>query len=438
MTALTSPLPDASGYTVLPGGRVLHPDGYTVAASTVALAQSGIPANTIRGRVSRMGAFVTWCQETGRLHSDAGALADYTAHLVALRHPVETITTYVSTIVGQLAAARPAVLVPPSELALIRGIVAAHAHATAQDDDGQGDALQAAECSRADLLKMLATLDRTTVAGMRDALALILAWHMAGRASEPGTLRVRDVAAVTVEYPDPDGGDPITCDGLTLTLRLSKTNAYGLGADTIQLLESGDAACPVAAWQAWAKALDAHGITSGPLLRRVRNNKITKAGRPPADPARAGGFGDRAVRNLIVRCARIARLVRPLEPAEIELLSTRIEREHLATVTDPAERDAHRAGLRIRRRALRRTLPRWSGHSMRRGRVRHLQHTGTPVHVIERQCRYARGSRALSRYLDPLIAWADHPDRPGRPTRLSGPRIVRHHPGRGPGASAGG
>ncbi|WP_329468686.1 hypothetical protein [Streptomyces sp. NBC_01431] len=423
MTAVATGLPDASGYTLLPGGRVLHPDGYTVAAATAALGASGVPANTTRGRFSRMGAFVTWCRENGRLHSDAGALADYAAHLAALHHPAETITTYVSTIIGQLAAARPAVLVLPSELVLIRGIVAARAHAEAQDDDGQGDALQAAECSRADLLAMLATLDRTTVAGVRDALALILAWHMAGRASEPGTLRLRDVAEVTVEYPDPDGGAPLTVAGLTLTLRLSKTNPYGLTADRIQLLESGDAACPVAAWRAWAAVLDANRITSGPLLRRVRHNRITTAGRPPKDPARAGGFGDRAVRNLIARCARIARLVRALEPAEVELLSTRVEREHLATVEDPAARDAHRAELRLRRRALRRTLPRWSGHSMRRGRVRHLQHTGAPVHIIERQCRYARGSRALARYLDPLIAWADHPDRPGR-TAPSGPRIV--------------
>ncbi|MFE4824886.1 hypothetical protein ACFRFU_52910 [Streptomyces sp. NPDC056704] len=64
----------------------------------------------------------------------------------------------------------------------------------AADPDGADDALQASECSREDLAAMLATLDRSTVAGQRDALALTLAWYMTGRASEPSSLNIRDVA----------------------------------------------------------------------------------------------------------------------------------------------------------------------------------------------------------------------------------------------------
>ncbi|MGW2793601.1 hypothetical protein ACWC9H_27230 [Streptomyces sp. NPDC001251] len=428
LTPLATGVPDASGYTLLPDGRVLHPDGYPVDAATVRLANSATPDNTTRGRVSRMAAFVQWCGERGRLHTDAGAVADYAAHLVALRHPAETIATYLSTIVGQLAASQPPVLVPASALTMARDIISARAHQEAQDDDGQGDVLQASECSREELLAMLDTLDTTTVAGLRDALALVLAWHMAARASEPGTLRIRDAEEIAVQFPGENGAEPVAVAGLLLTLRLSKQNAHGLTTETIQLLESGDAACPVALYRAWAAVLAEQGITSGPLLRRVRNGKCTSAGRPPADPARAGGFGDRALRNLIARCAHVARLVEPLTAEQVELMSTKAERERLADLESAAERDALRTQLRLERRKLRRSRPRYSGHSMRRGRVQDYQQRGTPAHVIERLCRYARGSRALARYLDPLIAWAEHPDRPGRPTYPTGPRVIRSRP----------
>ncbi|WP_329583119.1 hypothetical protein [Streptomyces sp. NBC_01361] len=77
-------------------------------------------------------------------------------------------------------------------------------------------------------------------------------------------------------------------------------------------------------------------------------------------------------------------------------------------------REAYRADIRRRRRELRARRPRWAGHSMRRGCVRHLQRQGTARHIIEQQCRYRPGSRALARYLDPGVPWADNPTRPRR------------------------
>ncbi|MFJ2885485.1 hypothetical protein ACIO53_05555 [Streptomyces sp. NPDC087305] len=46
---------------------------------------------------------------------------------------------------------------------------------------------------------------------------------------------------------------------------------------------------------------------------------------------------------------------------------------------------------------------------MRRGHVRHLQRIGTPRHIIEAQRRYAPGSKALARYLDERVPWAENP-----------------------------
>ncbi|GAA2621857.1 hypothetical protein Stube_13400 [Streptomyces tubercidicus] len=45
----------------------------------------------------------------------------------------------------------------------------------------------------------------------------------------------------------------------------------------------------------------------------------------------------------------------------------------------------------------------------RRGHVRHLQRLGVPRHIIEQQCRYVPGSKALARYLDDALPWQDNP-----------------------------
>ncbi|WP_328406455.1 hypothetical protein OHS70_38525 (plasmid) [Streptomyces sp. NBC_00390] len=54
-------------------------------------------------------------------------------------------------------------------------------------------------------------------------------------------------------------------------------------------------------------------------------------------------------------------------------------------------------------------MRRYSGHSMRRGQVRHLQRLGVPRHIIETHCRYVPGSKALARYLDDALPWQDNP-----------------------------
>ncbi|MET9676437.1 hypothetical protein ABZY68_25580 [Streptomyces sp. NPDC006482] len=400
-------------YTPLPGGRVLTPDGYAVDADTLRRAFASTPANTRRSRESRTAAYVGWCRERGRLHTDPGTLADYAAALAGRRHPAETIAVYTSTIAERLAAV--GTTVPESERALIRAIVSQRAQEEARDDGGQGDALQATECTREDLAAMLATLDRTTVEGIRDAFVLSLDWYMAGRASEPASLNLRDVAEKTVRLVDPETGELVELAALVITLRLSKTNSYGKTVETIRIVAQDDGTCPVAAYRAWAAVLAEAGVTSGPLLRRVKNGALTTAGRPPKDPTRAGGIGDRTIRNLIAAAALAAGLTRPLDSAERAVMSTAAERGELdALVLTDAGREALKVRRRLARRALRRSRPRYSGHSMRRGKVRDDQRSGAPRHVIERQNRYVPGSKALARYLDDIVAWDENPTLPAR------------------------
>ncbi|MFE3557346.1 hypothetical protein ACFXKW_21125 [Streptomyces sp. NPDC059193] len=419
-------LSGGGGYIPLPGGRILTPDGYSVDMDTLRRAAASTPGNTRRARDSRTAAYVAWCRERGRLHTDPGTLADYAAALAGLLHPAETIAVYTSTVTERLAAV--GTIVPESERALIRAVISQRAQEEARDDGGQGDALQATECTRENLAAMLAVLDRSTVEGIRDALILSLDWYMAGRASEPAGLNLRDIAETSVQLVDPDTGETIELAALVITLRLSKTNSYGKTVDTIRIAAQDDVTCPVAAWRAWAAVLARAGVTSGPMLRRVKNGKLTTAGRPPEDPSRVGGIGDRTIRNVIARAAAAARLVRHLEPEERAVLSTAAERAELgALVLTDAGREAVRVRRRLARRALRRGLKRYSGHSMRRGKVRHDQQRGTPRHIIERQNRYVPGSKALARYLDDLVAWEQNPTLPDRLTARR-PGTVRSRP----------
>lgn len=74
---------------------------------------------------------------------------------------------------------------------------------------------------------MLATLDRSTVVGWRDACALTLDWYMAGRSCEPGALNIRDVVEETAAVVDEHTGELLQLPALVITVRRSKTNPHG-------------------------------------------------------------------------------------------------------------------------------------------------------------------------------------------------------------------
>lgn len=400
----------AAASSPIPAGRVRTPSGRTLAAATARRIRESRPPNTRRAHESRTNLFAAWCRDHGRIATDPGTVPDWAGYLADRGHPADTIAAYVAPVAASLAlSGHP---LDAEDRAYVTAVINHRSTEAATDTDRSGDALQAAECSREDLAAMLATLDRATVAGQRDAVALSLDWYMAGRASEPAALDVADVVPVMVQLLDESTGEVTDREGLEVTVRRSKTNAYGRTRETVRLLAQDHPTCPVTAYRAWARVLDQHGIVIGPLLRRVKNGKLTTAGRPPADPRRAGGIGDRTIRNLIGDRARAAGLIRELTPEERRLLSLRAEAAELAAAGTEAEREVIRTDRRLRRRRLRRSLPRWSGHSMRRGRIRQMQRRGTPRHVMERQARYAPGSKALARYLDDMVAWSEHPDVP--------------------------
>lgn len=413
-SSVTVPAPtEPETFTVPVEGRVRTPSGRTLSAAAARRIALATPANTRRSRRSRTGAYDAWCRAHGRIGTDPGTVPDWAAHLAELGHPAETIAAYTTPVLQVLeVSGHP---LDAEDRSYLRAIINHRSAEEATDPDGAGDALQAAECTREDLAAMVATLDVATVCGRRNALTLTLDWYMAGRASEPAALNLRDVREVVAELVDPDSGEPLHLPALEVTVRRSKTNPYGRTTDVVRIVAQGDVTCPVAAYRAWLADLTAAGVDTGPLLRRVdRRDRLTTAGRPPADPRRAGGIGDRTVRNLIRDAAAAAGLTRELTEQERALLSTAVELAHLGAVEDAAEAERIRAEWRRRRRALRRSLRRYAGHSMRRGQVRHMQRQGIPRHIIEMHARYVPGSRALARYLEDLVAWKDNPTVPRR------------------------
>jgi site-specific recombinase XerD len=101
-----------------------------------------------------------------------------------------------------------------------------------------------------EMAAMIAALDADTIRGKRDKALLLVGFAGAFRRSELVALDVADVRFNGV---------------LSVVIKRSKTDQAGKGA-TKTIPEIGGDLCPVAALQDW---LDAAGISSGPLFRRI-------------------------------------------------------------------------------------------------------------------------------------------------------------------------
>ena len=148
-----------------PAGRVPTPSGRTLSAAAARRIRLATPYNTRRGRESRTALFTAWCRDHGRVPTDPGTVPDYLAHLADRGHQPETLETYAGTLAHGLALGGSPL--DAEDRSYISAIVNHRSAELAADPDGAGDALQATECTREDLAAMLATLDRSTVAGQQ-------------------------------------------------------------------------------------------------------------------------------------------------------------------------------------------------------------------------------------------------------------------------------
>jgi integrase len=152
---------------------------------------------------------------------------------------------------------------------------------------------------------MVATLPETR-GGARDRALLLVGFAGAFRRSELVGLTVADAA--------------FSSEGLTITLRRSKTDQEGQGRKVGLPYGSTAATCPVRALQAW---LDAAAVTAGPLFRSVdRHGNV------------GGALGDRDVARIVKRVAEAA----GIDPANVAGHSLRAG---LATTAAKAGKAAH-------------------------------------------------------------------------------------------------
>jgi site-specific recombinase XerD len=198
---------------------------------------------TRRAYLSDFRSFEAWCAPRTLVAIPATA-AVIAIYLVDLADAGKRPSTIERALAGILHAHRARGHAPPRGEPIARvlsGIRRRHGSAPAQKVAVGDDAL----------LAMVSTLDDTLL-GIRDRALLTLGWFGAFRRSELVALTVEDIARIP--------------QGLRITVRRSKGDCEGRGAQKGIPFASNPNLCAVRAVGAW---LAAAGITSGPIFRYV-------------------------------------------------------------------------------------------------------------------------------------------------------------------------
>lgn len=228
--------------------------------------------NTKRAYRADWADFLAWCQATGRQALPA------TAETLCLYLTDRAATCKVSTLQRRLSAISQAHQVAghgtPTTHPGVRATWQGIRRVKGTAPEGKAPALTA------DVRAMVGTLFADLL-GARDRALLLVGFAGAFRRSELVGLNREDVA--------------IGLQGVTVTLRRSKTDQEGAGRQVGIPYGSRAATCPVRALTRW---LEASGITEGPLFRSVNRHGQLQAGR----------LSDRAVALVVKRCAASAGL----------------------------------------------------------------------------------------------------------------------------------
>lgn len=221
------------------------------------------------------------------------------------------------------------------------GVLKGYRAHLAQTHNPKAEPARATAADRDSITAMLATLDRTTLAGKRDAAIILVGFGIAGRRGEIASLNIESLA--------------FDSQGMQISVYRKKTRKM---EDPVLHHRPDENRCPVCAAQALIAAL---GRTSGPLFVRVNKHgqaahPVIRDGVPIGDPS--GRIIGQVVANVIRRCVL-------------------------------------KAGL----------TGKWSGHSLRRGAATQMHRAGIDRRLIERQGGWIAGSTAVSGYIDDADRW---------------------------------
>lgn len=257
----------------------------TVLPGTAERILAGIPPNTQRSYRVAFETYNTWCATTGRtpLPTTSAMLADYVTHLCDEGKAPSTVVHRMAAVsVYNQLHGHPALGKETTNAAKL----ALRGYRRQRATEGQR-VKEAPPITRQRLQQMSAACDRSTLAGRRDRLLLVIGWALAGRRSELAALRAEDVHTVDGE--------------LEVHIRMSKTDKDAEG-DTVNVPPGEHVDTdPIGLLDDWLTALAGHGIdpTCGFLFRA-----ITKDDRP----YRHGRLTPAAINAIIKRAAQRAGL----------------------------------------------------------------------------------------------------------------------------------
>ncbi|MFJ1788374.1 tyrosine-type recombinase/integrase [Streptomyces anulatus] len=298
-------------------------------------------------------AFIAWCTDQGEqpLPATQDLLIEYVTHLTLTPRPrtgrpsapssLERMLSAITTMHAELDLPKP-------ETKGARTVIAGYKHRLAIDKKPGGKQQQAKAALPPALRKMLATLDRNTLIGKRDAAMLLLGYAAATRSSELVGI---------------DIGEPVECDeGYMVSIYRVKMKKF---TDSAIAYGKNPVTCPVRALRTLIAAMGEAKRTDGPLFVRIdRHGRIAppmmRKGKPIGDP------------------------------------SGRLTPD---AASDVVERLADAAGFQGR----------WRGHSLRRGFATAAQRGGAPMIRVARQGGWADNSTSLARYFDEGDPWEDNP-----------------------------
>ncbi|WP_160311695.1 tyrosine-type recombinase/integrase [Streptacidiphilus melanogenes] len=259
---------------------------HQLSGETIADLQRATAANTERAYDRWWRLAVDWCETEQRtvLPMTAQTLAEFIGHLMRTPSPRTGRPYSPSSLNQAIAAIRTAHYraghegQPHTRAAL--ELVKVHR----QDRADDGWRTRRAKPVTLDVLRlMLASCDRDSVSGRRDAATLVLGYGLMGRRSELAAVRVEHLTF----------GD----DWLTVWVPRSKTDQSAQGEEVEIPRELAPDIDAVAIVRGYLEALAGHGVTSGPLLRRID---------------RWGNLGDglsgAAVNDIVKQLAQAARL----------------------------------------------------------------------------------------------------------------------------------
>ncbi|MEH0587408.1 site-specific integrase [Streptomyces sp. B21-106] len=314
---------------------------------------AGTADSTRRAYTGDWRTFTDWCAANNRtaLPSTPETVVEYVAALTTTPRPRTGRPYSPSSIERAVAAIRTAHsaanLNPPSTKGA-RIVLRGYRDRLARSKDPAAKARKAQPAVPSALRAMLATLDRDTLIGKRDAALLLLGYATAARVSELVALDLAD--AVETEH------------GVEASVYRKKIKAF---TDSAVPYGSNPATCPVRALRALREAMTEAGRTEGPLFVRVdRHGRIAPPMYRHGQP-----IGDQSGRLTAQAAAQVV------------------------------ERTAAAAGLEGQ----------WSGHSLRRGFATAARKAGHDLVRIGRHGGWADGSRALLGYLEDSDRWEDNP-----------------------------